>query len=139
MTRRAHLRASDADRDDTVGRLHRAATEGRIAAEELEHRVARALKATTYGDLDATVSDLPRPHSRRPLGRTVASSAVSTVRAHPMLLLVAIPAVAVTVTVLLAVMVVWAVAMLAVLALSSARRLEQRPGGARLAGRPRPR
>ena len=64
VEKRANLRASDADRDHVVSRLHKAATEGRIASEELEQRVGHALKARTYGDLEKTVSDLPGPRPR---------------------------------------------------------------------------
>jgi hypothetical protein len=51
-------------------RLKQAATEGRILAHELEDRLAAALRARTYGDLDDVVADLPgarlasRPRSR---------------------------------------------------------------------------
>jgi hypothetical protein len=40
-------------------RLHTATTEGRLLAHELEDRLARALRARTYGELDAIVEDLP--------------------------------------------------------------------------------
>jgi hypothetical protein len=59
MVRRAHLRASDADRDHVAERLRDAAAEGRLSAGELEQRLAAALSARTYGQLDATVADLP--------------------------------------------------------------------------------
>lgn len=59
MPKRATLRASDADRDQVADRLRAAATEGRIVAHELEDRVATALRAQTYGELDAVVADLP--------------------------------------------------------------------------------
>lgn len=67
MARRASLRASDADRDRIAERLRQAAAEGRILAQELEERLATALRARTYGELDALVSDLPptRPSRRR--------------------------------------------------------------------------
>ena len=41
-------------------RLRNAAAEGRIVADELEHRLGVALSARTYGELDAIVADLPR-------------------------------------------------------------------------------
>jgi Domain of unknown function (DUF1707) len=67
MARRASLRASDADRDRVAERLRNAAAEGRLLAHELEHRVATALRARTYGELDAIVADLPgERRSRRP-------------------------------------------------------------------------
>jgi Flp pilus assembly protein TadB len=120
VEKRANLRASDADRDHVVSRLHKAATEGRIAAEELEHRVAKALKARTYGDLEETVSDLPgpRPRQRRPPARrTPMGWAVSAVRANPLLILFAIPVVAVTFAMLVAAMTIWAVLTVVVLVL----------------------
>ncbi|MEO8969319.1 MAG: DUF1707 domain-containing protein [Solirubrobacteraceae bacterium] len=58
------MRASDADREKVVVRLRRAADEGRLHVEEFDERLGRVLSARTYGQLDATVSDLP---SRRAL------------------------------------------------------------------------
>jgi Domain of unknown function (DUF1707) len=111
--RYGELRASDQDRDQTIERLHRAATEGRIAAEELEQRVSTALKARTYGELEKTVEDLPGRRSGHgapsPARRTAGGWAVSAVRANPMLLLLAIPGLAVTAALLLAATIVWAV------------------------------
>lgn len=40
-------------------RLSQAAAEGRLQAEELADRLAAALSARTYGELDALLSDLP--------------------------------------------------------------------------------
>jgi hypothetical protein len=67
MARSASIRASDADRDRVADRLHKAAVEGRIDAEELEQRLHAALRARTYGDLRRLVADLPgdRTPSRR--------------------------------------------------------------------------
>jgi hypothetical protein len=65
MRRDGRLRASDADREQVVQRLHAAATEGRLSAEELAERVHRALTALTYGELDAVVEDLPRARPER--------------------------------------------------------------------------
>jgi len=61
MSSRERLRASDADRERAVAFLHDAATEGRLSADELDERVARAFSATTYGELDTLVEDLPVP------------------------------------------------------------------------------
>jgi hypothetical protein len=80
MTRRATLRASDADREQVAERLRHAAAEGRLLAEEFEERLGTALSARTYGELDAIVSDLPSasvgPSRRSPqpfrLGHAVA-------------------------------------------------------------------
>lgn len=73
MNRRSNLRASDADREQVTERLRRAAAEGRLLASELEERIAQALRARTYGELDAIVADLPQVHlapaPRSDLGR----------------------------------------------------------------------
>jgi Domain of unknown function (DUF1707) len=60
MRRYESLRASDADRDEVTDRLRDAAGEGRLEPEELEERVAAALRARTYGELGRLVADLPR-------------------------------------------------------------------------------
>jgi hypothetical protein len=65
MARRATLRASDSDREFVAERLRQAAAEGRILAEELEARLARALRARTYAELDPLVADLPVARSGR--------------------------------------------------------------------------
>ena len=59
MARRSILRASDADREQVADRLRKAASEGRLLAEELEQRLGAALSARTYGELDQLVADLP--------------------------------------------------------------------------------
>ncbi len=41
-------------------RLRKAAAEGRLLTEELEHRLAAAFSARTYGELEPLVADLPR-------------------------------------------------------------------------------
>ena len=65
MSRRATLRASDADRERIADRLRHATGEGRLLAEELEERLERTFAARTYGELDAVVADLPGPVVRR--------------------------------------------------------------------------
>ncbi len=76
MTRRALLRASDAEREQIAERLRQAATEGRLLADELEERLGAALSAKTYGELDAVVSDLPAPPVRhRGLSRGIRPAA----------------------------------------------------------------
>lgn len=62
MVRRSALRASDSDREYIAERLRNAAAEGRLHAEELEHRLEATFSARTYGELGAIVSDLPREH-----------------------------------------------------------------------------
>ncbi|MGA9857368.1 MAG: DUF1707 domain-containing protein [Solirubrobacteraceae bacterium] len=130
MNKGRSLRASDDDREKIVSRLHAAATEGRIASDELEQRVSAALKARTYGDLDATVADLPAPRGTRHPSRrrSTAGWAVSTIRAYPLLLLFAIPAVAVTAALMIAVAVVWVVVMAAAMVLGGRPRPPLTPG-----------
>src|SRR5215472_3567475 len=60
MSRRASLKASDADREHIAERLRKAAAEGRLLTEELEHRLAAAFSARTYGELDQLTADLPQ-------------------------------------------------------------------------------
>jgi Domain of unknown function (DUF1707) len=131
MARHGSYRASDEDRDRIVDRLHKAATEGRIAAEELEHRVSAALKARTYDELDATVADLPSPRPRRggrePARRSAPQWALSTVAHNPMLLLFAIPVIAVTTAMVLVATVMWAVLMVVVLVLGGRPRVGPPP------------
>lgn len=129
VSKRGSLRASDQDRDQIVDRLHKAATEGRIAAEELEHRVSRALKARTYDELDETVVDLPNPAGVGTVhrGRSMGGWALTTVRENPVLLLVAIPVLALTVTLLLAATIVWMVVMIVFLVVGGRRHAPRGP------------
>jgi hypothetical protein len=66
------LRASDADREATVGRLRVAAMEGRLDAEELSERVADAYRWKWCRDLERlTVDVTPAPVVAAPAGRPV--------------------------------------------------------------------
>jgi hypothetical protein len=60
------LRCSDADREETITRLHQAATEGRLDADELEERVSAAYAAKFCTDLVRLTADVTPP-SRRPM------------------------------------------------------------------------
>jgi hypothetical protein len=63
-----HLRASDADREAAVDRLHRAAVEGRLDSDELEERLADAYRARWTSDLDRLTADVtPQPRYPVPL------------------------------------------------------------------------
>ena len=53
------LRASYADRDRVAEQLRIAAGDGRLTAEELDHRLETALTARTYAELTALTRDLP--------------------------------------------------------------------------------
>jgi hypothetical protein len=68
MSQRGHLRTSDADREEIAERLRDAATEGRIAPEELDERLGTALSARTYAELNSVVADLPGPKPVRRRG-----------------------------------------------------------------------
>jgi DUF1707 SHOCT-like domain/Domain of unknown function (DUF4190) len=56
---RGQLRAADADRDRVAGWLGTAYSEGRLARDEYDDRLDRALSARTYAELDQLVTDLP--------------------------------------------------------------------------------
>ena len=58
------LRASHADREHVVGVLKAAFVQGRLAQDELDARVGRALAARTYADLAALTADLPAEPDR---------------------------------------------------------------------------
>jgi hypothetical protein len=71
---RSTSRASHADREQTANRLRRAAGEGRLLADELEHRLEAAFLARTYGELDLLICDLPTdrgPDRRRRLAEVI--------------------------------------------------------------------
>ena len=53
------VRASDAERDATINRLHEAAAEGRLTLEELTDRIEAAAGAVMRCDLVPLTSDLP--------------------------------------------------------------------------------
>lgn len=55
----AHLRCSDAEREQVAGFLRDRAAEGRLTPEELDDRVGCAYRAVTMGDLHRLAADLP--------------------------------------------------------------------------------
>jgi hypothetical protein len=62
-----HMRASRVDRDRVVDVLKSAFAEERLAKDELDDRLGRALAARTWEDLDALVADIPAgPRPARP-------------------------------------------------------------------------
>ncbi len=84
MAKPAGLRASDADRERVAEVLRKAAAEGRLATDELEHRLEAAFAARTYGELDGLVADLPGPplataHRTAGLGVARAALAIAVV------------------------------------------------------------
>jgi Domain of unknown function (DUF1707) len=126
MVRAADQRVSDSERDEVVDLLRRAAGEGRIGHDELDERVARALRARTYRELNLTIADIPRPRAERrtPVtrGRKVGGWALTAVRNEPWLLVFVIPMVAVALTLMLAALMMWMVVAIAMLALGGHHR-----------------
>src|SRR5215218_10719320 len=59
-SRQPDVRASDAERAQTIELLRRHHEAGRLTAEELAERTERVNAATTFGDLDASMANLPR-------------------------------------------------------------------------------
>jgi hypothetical protein len=60
-----HQRFTEADRDKIAGRLRDAFADGRLDQPEFSSRLDRLYEATTYGELEPLVGDLPpvRTHS----------------------------------------------------------------------------
>ena len=89
--RDAHIRASDADRDQVGERLRAACAEGRLSPDELSARLDRCLRAKTLGELRPLTADLPRPAAamerrRRRCGRGLAHRSVP----HPGVIVLAL-------------------------------------------------
>ena len=59
LSRSGRVRASDADRADTVARLHHALGEGRLDLAETDERVAAAYAARYRSELPPLLADLP--------------------------------------------------------------------------------
>ncbi|HZE38208.1 MAG TPA: DUF1707 domain-containing protein [Stackebrandtia sp.] len=57
----AVVRASDAEREQVVSRLHTAVSEGRLTLSEFSDRTETVYAARTRGDLEKLLSDLPEP------------------------------------------------------------------------------
>ncbi len=66
MSSAPDLRASDAERDETVALLREHAGDGRLTMDELDERCSAALAARTRGELAALLRDLPRPPQPAP-------------------------------------------------------------------------
>ncbi|MBV9204459.1 MAG: DUF1707 domain-containing protein [Actinobacteria bacterium] len=61
---RGRLRASDADREQTIGTLKAAFVQGRLTKDEFDARIAQTLAARTYAELATVTSDIPAPPSQ---------------------------------------------------------------------------
>ena len=59
-TRDGEVRASDADREETVRQLQRGLSQGRLDVDEFDERVQAAYAARTLGELAELTRDLPR-------------------------------------------------------------------------------
>jgi hypothetical protein len=57
------IRASDAERDAVGDQLRRHHADGRLDTDELQIRISRCYSATTRGELDRLLADLPREPS----------------------------------------------------------------------------
>jgi hypothetical protein len=129
MVRASEQRASDAERDEVVELLRNAAAEGRIDHHELDNRVARALTARTYRELNATIADIPRSRSTRTLNaarpttvsRKVGGWAFTAVRNEPWLLVFIVPLAAVALSLMMAALMMWMIVAVAMLALGGRR------------------
>jgi hypothetical protein len=61
----SEIRIADSDRERVVERLRRAAGEGRLDTEELEHRAEAALRSRTDRELARLTADLPAVAANR--------------------------------------------------------------------------
>ena len=59
-SRDGEVRASDADREETVRQLQRGLSQGRLTVDEFDDRVQAAYAARTLGELAELTRDLPR-------------------------------------------------------------------------------
>lgn len=78
---RGQIRASDEEREHTVAALRHHYSAGRLTADELEERIEGAYHATTRGDLDAVLYDLPSERGRRAAARVETANRAAW-RAH---------------------------------------------------------
>jgi hypothetical protein len=76
----AHVRASDADREQALAELRDGFAEGRLTHETLAHRIDAALRARLSGDLHLVVADLPKPRRPGRPGRGGAARVGTSVR-----------------------------------------------------------
>jgi hypothetical protein len=69
------IRASDAEREQTIVQLHEACGEGRLSLDEFSERAKAVFTARTRGELVPLIADLPRSYGALPYrpsgGRTI--------------------------------------------------------------------
>ncbi|RZQ62502.1 DUF1707 SHOCT-like domain-containing protein [Amycolatopsis suaedae] len=58
------IRAGEPDRDAAIERLTASFTEGRLELAEYDTRLAKVMDATTVGEVEAAVADLPVPRAQ---------------------------------------------------------------------------
>ena len=75
-----HIRVSDAERAAVADRLAAHFGEGRLNQAEFDERVAKAMNATTRGDLSGLLDDLPEPEPQGTPGRRCAASTAPRAR-----------------------------------------------------------
>lgn len=109
MAKRGSLRASDADREQVVERLRRAAAEGRLRTDELEQRLGAAFSALTYGELDPLLADLPHTADRRQASRVPMAVVIAGYAALAAVVILAVMAVVLIAAGLFALWTVWIV------------------------------
>src|SRR2546421_8738793 len=78
---RSQVRASDEERESAVRSLRHHFAAGRISSDEFEERVGLAYDASTRGDLDGVLADLPSERGRRAAKRMRAANRAA-IRAH---------------------------------------------------------
>ena len=71
---RTQIRVSDEERERAVRSLRHHYAAGRLTSEELEERIERAYDATTRGDIDRVLYDLPSERGRRAAERARAAN-----------------------------------------------------------------
>jgi hypothetical protein len=82
MTDLSRMRISDADRSEVIDILQRATAEGRLDLDELDDRVASALAARTWSDVDPLIDDLPVVAEPEPVEADDDPPAASTPATH---------------------------------------------------------
>ena len=63
----SQMRPGHADRDKVIDRLQEAFADGRLADEEYDERLQRALSAKTFGELAALTRDIPGERLPQPM------------------------------------------------------------------------
>ena len=80
---RGHLRAAQADREQTITVLKAAYAQGRLTKDELEARAGQAFASRTYAELDALTADLPAASPAAASPATASPATASPAAASP--------------------------------------------------------